>query len=79
MNFFGDLSEDTGGGFSECFQILRIALDDTRRKAGWHEKGSKTTRKGNEGKRGTSARKFIDIDLIIKQFEVPEEDFPFFI
>ena len=77
MNFFGDLSEDTGGGFSECFQILRIAQDDMRRKAGWHERESRMTRKENEGKRGTSARKFINIDLIIKQFEVPEEDFPF--
>jgi hypothetical protein len=48
-----------------------------RRKAGWHGKKSRMTRKENEGKRGTSARKFIDIGLIIKQFEVPEEDFPF--
>jgi hypothetical protein len=39
--------------------------------------GKKYGGKGNEGKRGTLARKFIDIDLIIKQFEVPEEDFPF--
>ena len=71
------LNEDTEFGFCGCFQILRFAQDDTRRKAGWHERESRMTRKENEGKRGPSARKFINIDLIIKQFEVPEEDFPF--
>jgi hypothetical protein len=33
VNFFGDLSEDTGGGFCGYFQILRFAQDDTREKA----------------------------------------------
>ena len=52
---------------------------DSSLRSGWQEKGSRTERNENEGQRRTSARKFIDINLIIKKYEVPEEEFPFFL